>query len=249
MKIFVINKKFLTASVLATAAVLCLISVSVAIPTATVPRELPIYCVEREDNAVALTLNCAWNDDDIDDIIALFKQYNCVSTFFVVGDWAEKYPDAVKKLSAAGHEIANHSYNHKMYSKLTRDEMATDMDKCDEIIERLTGKKNIYFRPPSGDYNTEVVRVCNETGRYCIQWSVDSLDWKNMSSEQIVQRVVPKTTTGSIILMHNGTKNTYAALTKILPALAEQKYKFLPVSELIYKNNFKIDHAGRQYME
>ena len=245
MKIFVFNKKLLLVIAFA-AACLLLLLLRVCVPAATQSKELPIYSVERDDMKISVTFDCAWNDDDIDDIIKVLDKYNCVSTFFVVGDWAEKYPEAVKKLSEAGHEIANHSYNHTHYTKLSKEKMKEDMDKCDKIIENLTSKKSMLFRPPSGDYNKDVVRACAETGRYCVQWDVDSLDWKNLTQGEIANRVLSKTKSGSIILLHNGTPNTYKALEKILPALADKGFKFVPVSQLIYKENYIIDHTGRQ---
>lgn len=248
MKIFLFDKRILIIIALFIVGLL-LLSVKISVPTAKPSRELPIYNVERTDKAISVTINCAWNDSDIDDIIEVLDKYNCISTFFVVGDWVEKYPEAVKKLSNAGHEIGNHSYNHAHYSKLSKENMKADMDKCDLLIQNATGKKSNMFRAPYGEYNTTLVRACAETGRFCIQWDVDSLDWKNLSVDEITNRVVSKTQSGSIILLHNGTPNTYTALTKILPQLFEQGYKFLPVSELIYKENYKINNAGMQCID
>lgn len=248
MKIIVIKGKVILIGVIAL--ILAVMTIKTAVPVTTKPvRDLPIYNVDRSDNLISLTFDCAWNDDDIDDIIKVLADYNCISTFFVVGDWAEKYPEAVKKLSKAGHEIANHSYNHKMYSKLSKADMIADMDKCDAIIENLIGQKTNLFRPPSGDYNSAVVQACRETGRFPIQWDVDSLDYRDYTAQEITNRVVSKTVSGSIILMHNGTPNTYTALLDILPSLTNKGFKFVPVSQIIYKENYTIDHAGKQSID
>lgn len=247
MKIVVIKGKIILLA--AIVAALAAVAVKVSVPAATKPvRDLPIYSVDRSDNVISITFDCAWNDDDIDEIIKILAENSCPSTFFVVGDWAEKYPDAVKKLSQAGHEIANHSYNHKLYSKLSKAEMIADMDRCDNVIESLTGKKTNLFRPPSGDYNSTVVKACRETGRFAIQWDVDSLDWKKLTTDEIVERVVSKTKSGSIVLLHNGTPNTAQALKIILPALSQKGFKFAKVSDIIYKEGYVIDHAGRQIL-
>ncbi len=229
------------------AAIASVLAAQLAVPAATAPRELPVYSVQRDDKAISVTFDCAWNADDIDEIIAVLDKYKCPGTFFVVGDWAEKYPDAVKKLAAAGHEVANHSYDHAHYSRLSKDAMKTDMDKADSVIESLTGNKSRLFRAPYGEYNNDVVRACAETARFCIQWDVDSLDWQKLTTGQITERVVSKTKSGSIILLHNGTPNTAKALTQILPKLTEQGYTFLPVSQLIFTENYTIDHTGRQW--
>ena len=209
-------------------------------------REIPIYSVERNDNAAALTFNCAWNDSDIDRIISLLQKYNVPATFFAVGTWAEKYPDALKKLSDAGFEIGNHSYNHAHYNKLSKSDILADIQKSDDVIFNITGKKPYLFRAAYGEYNNDTVSACDESGRVYIQWSVDSLDYKSSSAEEITRRVLDKTKNGDIILMHNGTKFTADALETLLPALCK-KYTLVSVSDLIYKDNYTVDAAGRQH--
>lgn len=208
-------------------------------------REIPIYSVEREDNKVALTFNCAWNDSDIDSILKTLSDYHVKATFFAVGDWAEKYPDAVKKIDAAGHELGNHSYRHAHYSKMSREEILEDMQKCDTVLENLTGKKPYLFRAAYGEYNNTVVSACDESGRQYIQWSLDSLDYKAKSPEKILNRLDQKVRPGEIILMHNGTECTKDALPKLLETLTKD-FTLCTVSELIYHENYLIDHAGVQ---
>ena len=104
-------------------------------------REIPIYSVERDDNKIALTFDCAWNDDDIDSILDTLDKYNCKATFFVVGDWAEKYSESLKKIYDRGHEIGNHSYNHADYTKMSAEAITADLDKCDGIVLH-NGTKN-----------------------------------------------------------------------------------------------------------
>ena len=209
-------------------------------------REIPIYSVERPDNKIALTFNCAWNDLDVERIIALLKKYNADATFFAVGDWAKKYPEALKKFRDAGFEIGNHSYNHAHYNKLLKSDIMADIQKCDDVIKNITGTQPYLFRAAYGEYNDKVVSGCEESGRMYIQWSVDSLDYKANSPEQISSRVLNKTSAGDIILMHNGTKYTADALETILPALCE-KYTLVKISDLIYKDNYTIDGNGRQH--
>lgn len=209
-------------------------------------REVPIYSVDRNDNKIALTFNCAWNDSDIDKIIELLKKYEADATFFAVGDWAQKYPQALKKLSDAGYEIGNHSYNHAHYNKMSKDAILKDIQKCDDIITDITGTKPFLFRAAYGEYNDNVVSGCDETGRVYIQWSVDSLDYKADSPAEIEERVLNKVSNGDIILMHNGTEHTAAALETLLPALSEN-YTLTRISDLIYKNNYIIDGTGKQH--
>ena len=140
-------------------------------------KEVPIYCVEREDNKIALTFNCAWGDDDIDNILKTLDAYGAKCTFFIVGEWAEKYPESVKRICEKGHEIANHSYAHDHYSKWSKDKILEDIEKCDNLLEEITGTRPVLFRAAYGEYNDNVVLSCEESGRYYIQWSVDSIDY------------------------------------------------------------------------
>lgn len=211
-------------------------------------REVPIYSVERDDNKIAITFDCAWNDEDIDSILDTLDKYNCKATFFVVGDWVEKYPDALKKISEGGHEIGNHSYNHADYTKMSAEAIIADLDKCDTVIEQVTGKKTHLMRAPSGGYNDTVIKAVDKSGRTYIQWSVDGIDYGDALPQDIYDRSVKKTEAGDIILLHNGTKSTANVLPKILEAL-ECKFEFATISELIYADNYIIDNTGRQFQK
>ena len=246
MIIKAIKAKTLILSILAISLSVCLVSRRALSVFRVGSREIPIYSVEREDNKIALTFNCAWSDEDIDKIIEILKKHNADATFFIVGEWAEKYPDSLKKLSDAGFEIGNHSYNHAHYNKMSKSEIFEDMEKGDNAIENVTGKKPILFRSAYGEYNNDVVSACDESGRIYIQWSTDSIDYKANSPEEITNRVLSKVSKGDIILMHSGTKHTANALDTLLSELS-RSYSFARISDMIYSGEYRIDGAGRQY--
>ncbi len=248
MKIFVLTKKsiILAAAILLTLA-FSLPTVYETVATSVSTKELPIYSVETTDKKIAITFDSAWNDDDIDKIIEVLSSHNCPSTFFVTGDWAERFPQSLIKLHNAGHEIASHSYNHTLYSTLSKNEIIADMDKCDDAIEDVIGIRPTLVRAPSGDYTNNSILACKETNRYCIQWDVDSLDWKELTEEEMKKRIFDRIKPGSILLFHNGTKQTADALPGILTALKNDGYTFVKVGDLIYKENYTIDHTGRQF--
>ncbi|MGM9552335.1 MAG: polysaccharide deacetylase family protein [Clostridia bacterium] len=248
MKIFVITKHtifLLLAAILVSSA--CVPKLFKSVETSVKSKELPIYSVERQDKKIAVTFDSAWNDDDIDQIINVLCAYSCPATFFVTGDWAERFPEALKKLHSNGHEIGSHSYNHTLYSTLSKDEIISDMDKCDSVIESVLGFRPNIMRAPSGDYTNNSILAAKETGRFCIQWDVDSLDWKDLTEEEMKKRIFDRIQSGSILLFHNGTKQTASALPGILQSLKDEGYEFVRVSDLIYKENYSIDHTGRQY--
>ena len=209
-------------------------------------RRIPIYCVETENKAVAVTFDAAWDADDTDRILEILEKHKAKATFFAVGDWLKKYPDRAKKISEAGHEIGNHSDTHPAFSKLGREEITKELNKCNEKIKAITGKDCTLARAPSGDYDNKSIECAEALGLTMIQWSVDSLDWKNLSTAEITQRVLNQCENGSILLFHTGVENTPKALDVILGKLRSDGYQCVTVGELIYKDDYTIDRAGKQ---
>ena len=188
-----------------------------------------------------LKILCTWSTVSL----TTLDEYDVKCTFFVVGEWAKKYPQSVKLIAEHGHELANHSYAHDHYSKWSKAQILSDIEKCDTLIADIVGQKPMLFRAAYGEYNDTVVNVCDESRRYYIQWSVDSLDYKAKTPADIYNRVIPKAAAGDIILMHTGTENTAKALPRILSELT-RKYSLCPVSELIHKDNYIINSEGKQ---
>ena len=216
------------------------------IAVSSAKRDLPIYCVDREQKVVSLTFDAAWGNEDTQTLIDILGKYNIKATFFVVGDWVDKYPESVKALSDAGHEIMNHSNKHPYMTKLSEKQMIDEINACNDKIEAITGVRPILFRPPYGDYNDAVVSTLRNIGMYTIQWDVDSLDWKNLGSDNVRERVISKVKPGSIVLFHNAAVDTPPALPGIIEELIRQGYSFAKVSELIYTEDYTIDHTGKQ---
>ena len=138
---------------------------------------LPIYNVQTEENKVAFTVNCAWNADDIDQILQVLKSNNTKITFFMVGDWIEKFPEAVKKISEGGHEIASHSDTHPHVNNLTYEQNIEEIEKSNDKIEKITGARTKIYRAPYGEYNNTVIKSAQDKGYYTIQWNLDTLDY------------------------------------------------------------------------
>ena len=213
-------------------------------------KKLPIYCVKTHKKQVALSFDAAWGNEDSAKILDILKANNVKVTFFMTGGWVESYPEDVKAIAKAGHDLGNHSENHKQMSKLSSEQCKDEIMKVHEKVEKLTGKKMILFRAPYGDYNDNLVNTVNSLGYHCIQWDVDSLDWKNYGRENIINTVVnhKHLGNGSIILCHNGAKYTAQALDDMIKGLKRKGYEIVPISKLIYKKNYQMDHEGRQFM-
>jgi len=217
------------------------------IATAATPKQVPIYSVKTEEAKIALTINCAWNADDVDKILETLEKQQIKVTFFMVGDWIEKNEEAARKIFEAGHELANHSYNHPHVNNLSYEKNVEQINKCSDLIKNITGNPSTLYRGPYGEYNDTVIKAANGTNHYTIQWSIDTLDYKALTGEQMWERIEPKLENGSIILMHNGTENTANSLDMIITKIKNKGYNLVTVSELIYKENFKIDNNGVQY--
>ena len=211
-------------------------------------RELPIYCVQTDKPQIAISFDAAWGNEDTDAILHILAKHEVKATFFMTGGWVESYPDDVKAIQAAGHDLGNHSENHKNMSQLSDDEKTTELMTVHNKVKELTGYDMFLFRPPYGDYDNAVVLNAKENGYYTIQWDVDSLDWKDYGVDAIIDTVCnhKHLGNGSIILCHNGAKYTAEALDTLITNLKNQGYEFVPISELILKDNYHMDHEGRQ---
>ena len=209
-------------------------------------RLVPVYSVETDEKVVALTFDAAWGADKTRGIIDLLKKYDADGTFFLVGFWIDKYPEETKYIAESGLEIGNHSNNHLHMSKISKDEISREIDSVNERIKNLTGKTPTYFRPPFGEYDNKLLSVVNEKNMVGVQWSIDSLDWKGLSGEQIAARVIPKLKNGAIILFHNNSDHVLDALKIILPRLKADGYKAVSIDELVLRENYTIDNNGIQ---
>lgn len=217
-----------------------------AIQTSANSKELPVYSVKTEEKKVALTINCAWNADDIDVILKTLQDNNVQVTFFMVGDWVQKYKEDVKKISDANQEIGNHSLTHPHVNKLTYEDNVKQILECSKMIEEITNKKVTLYRAPYGEYNNTVVKAARENNHQIIQWSIDTLDYNSLTGTEMWKRIKDKLAPGGIVLMHNGTKHTAESLDMIIKNIKQEGYEIVPVSQLIYNDNYKIDANGQQ---
>ena len=207
---------------------------------------LPIYNVETKENKVAFTMNCAWNADDIDKILEILKNNNVKITFFMVGDWIEKYPKYVKKIDEEGHEIASHSDTHPHVNNLSYEKHIKELKNANEKIEKIIGRKTNIYRAPYGEYNNTVIKSAQDEGFYVIQWNLDTLDYTGINGEEMWERLKNKIKAGDIILSHNGTKHTADSLDMIIKNIIGKGLQIVKISDLIYKENYTINSNGTQ---
>ena len=216
-------------------------------PASASARALPIYSVATDEKKLAISFDCAWGVEYTDKLLDIMQKNGVRCTFFAVQFWVEKYPEYAQKIVDAGHELGTHSRTHPYMSKLTETQIRDELTTSSAAIERLTGQKVTLFRPPYGDYNNLLIDTCKDMGLYPIQWDVDSLDWKNLSATEIAMRVINGAKNGSIILSHNNGLHTAESLPLIFSTLKNRGFTFVPIGELIYRDNYTIDHVGRQH--
>ncbi len=209
-------------------------------------RALPVYCVQRDDKTVAISFDAAWGNEDTQMLIDILDQYGVNATFFVVGDWVDKYPESVRALADAGNEVMNHSTSHAHFSKLSHNEIIRDINLCNDKIEQITGVRPTLFRCPYGEYDDHVIQAVSSIGMTAVQWDVDSLDWKGISADEIQRRVLDRVQPGSIVLFHNAAENTPEALPGILESLIANGYRIVPISQILLQGDCFIDNTGRQ---
>ena len=130
----------------------------------TTERQLPIYCVQLDYKTCALSFDAAWGNEDTQTLIDIFDKYNVKVTFFVVGEWVDKYPESVRALADAGHEVMGHSNDHAHFNTLSADQIVEDINTCNDKIEKITGKRPTLFRPPFGESDDHVITTVRGMG-------------------------------------------------------------------------------------
>ena len=249
VRVFLLRRRVVAALgvLLLAGAIFYVVSYPPSVTASSTQRQLPIYCVEREQKMCSVSFDAAWGNEDTQALIDILARYNVKATFFCVGDWAEKYPESVKALHDAGHEVMSHSNHHDHYNSLTAEEIVADVTASNQRSTASTGVTPTLIRCPYGEYDDHVISAIRSMGMEPIQWNVDSLDWKDYDAGTICKRVRDKLCPGSIVLFHNAALHTPEALPSVLEYMIQEGYTVVPIGQLIYTENYTIDHTGRQF--
>lgn len=210
-------------------------------------RLVPIYFVETPEKIVAISFDASWGAERTPRILEILREHDLKTTFFLTGIWIDDYPEWVKKIWEEGHEIGNHTATHPHLNQLSPEQIREELKTVEDKIFQLTGQRTVLFRPPFGEYNNTVISTIEGMGYKVIQWSIDSLDWKNLNKEAIYDRVTENAHNGAIILFHNDGYHTPEALPSIIDFFHNKGYRIVPISSLIYPSDYLIDpHTGGQ---
>jgi probable sporulation protein (polysaccharide deacetylase family) len=192
----------------------------------------PIYKGHPDKPMVSFIINVAWGNEYLSDMLATLKKHHVSATFFLEGNWTKKNPELAKMIVSAGHEVGNHSYSHPDMSRLTAAMAREQINKTNEIIEAATGKKCVWFAPPSGSYRDETVKIANELNMKTVMWTVDTVDWRKPLPEVLINRVMSKIDNGSMVLMHP-TESTAKSLDQLITLIEKKNLQIGTVSELM----------------
>jgi len=198
-------------------------------------RLMPVYRAVTREKKVALTFDISWGQEMPPRVLDALKNEGVKATFFLSGPWARSYPDLVKRIAGEGHEIASHGYEHVNLSGYSREFITENIRRTHEILVELTGQQPRYFRPPNGDFNDLVIQTAAELGYLTVIWSLDSLDWKRLSSEEIARRIISRIKQGDIVLMHasDSAPGTPGALPAIIQGIRAKGLEMVRLSELM----------------
>ena len=210
-------------------------------------RELPVYSVDRNDGKIAISFDAAWGGEKTIKILDILDENGVKATFFLVDIWTQRFPELVKEIAARGHEIGNHSTTHPKMSSLSRDKIAQELETMSDNVEKLIGQRPALFRPPYGDYNNDVVLTARQNGYEVVQWSVDSLDWKNKGVQPLIDRATRNVKSGDIVLFHNDSQYIVEALPAVIKSYREQGLTPGPVSSVLLPGQTTIDPQGKQH--
>ena len=211
--------------------------------------KMPIHKVHTEEKKIALSFDIAWGESNIKDILNTLDENEVKSTFFLVGSWIDGNEELVKEMNEKGHDIGNHSNTHANMKELTESDLVDELEVTSNKIESITGKKPNIYRPPFGAVDKESLNICETLGYKVVKWDIDSLDWKEIGPNHVIDKVLKDIEPGSIVLFHGNVNNSKQYLETIIKELRKDGYEIVTVSELIYDENYEIDSNGVQKLK
>jgi peptidoglycan-N-acetylglucosamine deacetylase len=200
-------------------------------PPTTGPKSISSWPTGRK--VVALTYDDGPHPRITPQLLDLLARKRVRATFYVLGPMVEQYPQITKRIAEEGHEVANHSYSHKEYTKLSSSAVEQDLRKTHDLIVSASGAPVTTFRPPYGATNSRVNQQCEEMGYKVVLWDVDTNDWRKRTTQQMVATILKETKDGSIILMHDRYQTTLDTTEAVIDALRERGFEFTTVADML----------------
>lgn len=207
---------------------------------------MPIYKVDTDDKKISLSFDVAWGSNNIDEILNILDKHNAKATFFLVGSWVDDNEELVKKIHSKGHELGNHSNTHSNTTVLSDEDTLKEIQLTEDKIKKITDQEVTLYRPPFGEVDNKTMEICKSLGYQVVKWDIDSLDWKEIGTQHVIDRVVRNSEPGSIVLFHANVNGINYYLDDILTKLKQDNYDVVSVSELLYEGDYTVDSNGVQ---
>ena len=190
---------------------------------------------DTQDKTVCLTFDDGPDNYTTPRVLDILKKNNVNASFFFIGNFASKYPDVVKRTYNEGNLVLGHSLKHSNLSKESYADINKDITATNDILYNIIGKRPLLLRPPYGAVNSNLINYAKDNNYKIIIWSIDTLDWSQKQSSNIVKNAVDNVRPGEIILMHsNEDRNaTLEALPTMISKLKEKGYKFITLSDML----------------
>ena len=205
-----------------------------------------IYKVDTDDKKISLSFDVAWGSNNIDEILNILDKHNAKATFFLVGSWVDDNEELVKKIHSKGHELGNHSNTHSNTTVLSDEDTLDEIKLTTDKIEKITDEEVTLYRPPFGEVDDKTMDICKSLGYQVVKWDIDSLDWKEIGTQHVIDRVIRNSEPGSIVLFHANVNGINYYLDDILTKLKQDNYDVVSVSELLYEGDYIVDSNGVQ---
>lgn len=201
-------------------------------PAVTMRHFDPVYRISTGRHAMAIAVNIAWGEEHLPSLLEILREHNTKVTFFIDGEWAQKFPDTVRLLNEEGHELANHGYQHVHVEKMSEPTIRKLISDNEKLLISLGVTPSRLFSPPYGECNRTVVSAAASLGYTTIMWTIDTLDWNTQDPKKVSGRVIPKIAPGAIILAHP-TLSFLEALPVIVDSSRKAGYGFFTISDLL----------------
>lgn len=183
---------------------------------------------------MALTFDCGASAAPTPAILSALRAAGVRATFFLTGQWVRQNPDLTREI-AAEHEIANHSFTHPDFRRLSDAQILNEMERTEQLVLEVTGHTTRpLWRAPFGSRDTRVLKVVGEAGwPYHIYWTADSGDWRDISPDQVRANIAAAAQNGAIIVQHCGSTQTATVIAQVIADLQEKGFALTTVSDLL----------------
>lgn len=211
---------------------------------AAVVRPAPVIKqVLTNQKVLALTFDDGPTAQWTPKILQVLKEHHVRATFFVIGSHAIRQPLLLQDEVAAHMEVASHGYAHRLLKNQSAEAVKQEVEQNEALLSSLGVPKPQLYRLPAGSSDVVALKVLGQMGYKVIGWSIDTRDWRRrFSGDQMAEKVIKQASPGAIIIFHDGANSSAAtvdAVKKLIPALAQQGWKFDTVSQLLRLERIK----------